>query len=468
MVLSQARVKRGVSGPAGVPLWTDSRPDMSRRPALPGSTSADVAIVGAGFTGLWTAYYLLQQDPDLKVVLLEREYAGFGASGRNGGWCSAIFPVSLERVRKLYSHHAALELQKAMNATVAEVGRVASAESFDCDFSPAGFVSLARSAAQLARARATVSGTEAFGVQGQWQLLDKEEAQARIHADGVLGALFTPHCALLDPDKLVRSLASWLEKHGARIFEDTAVTDFGKGFVRTERGTVDAKVVVRATEAFTPQFAAYRRHVAPLYSLVVATEPLPEELRRRLRLDSRMAFNDMRNLRIYAHPTADGRLVFGGRGAPYHFGSKVSSVFDVDAQIHSKIIDTMCEFFPELNGVGITHRWGGPLGVPRDWFPSIGYDRDAGMAWAGPYVGDGVATSNLAGRILRNLITGRGDELNDLPVVNHNSPRWEVEPLRWVGVNAGLRAATVADLEERLTGRPSRVSALLEKLTGAH
>ncbi|WP_199844327.1 NAD(P)/FAD-dependent oxidoreductase [Streptomyces sp. RTd22] len=184
--------------------------------------------------------------------------------------------------------------------------------------------------------------------------------------------------------------------------------------------------------------------------------------------DGDLRFNDLRNLRIYAHPTTDGRLVFGGRGAPYHFRSKVSPRFDTDVKIHARIAGTMRAFFPALADVEITHRWGGPLGVPRDWFPSVGYHNGTGMAWAGPYVGDGVATSNLAGRILRNLITGRRDELNRLPIVNHASPRWEIEPFRWLGVNAGLRAAATADVEERLTKRPSAISALLEKLTGAH
>ena len=468
MVLSQTRTGRGAQNSAGASVWAESRETLSRRPALPGSASADVAIIGAGFTGLWAAYYLLKDDPSLRVVLLERECAGFGASGRNGGWCSAIFPVSLDRVRKLYSHEAALDLQRAMNETVAEVGRVTQDEGVDCDFAAEGFVSLARTPAQLARAKATVSATEAFGVHGQWQLLSGEQARAKINAEGTLGGVHTPHCALLHPGKLVRGLATAVENLGGTIFEDTEVTGIGKGRVRTVHGTVTAPVVIRATEAFTPQFAGYRRHVAPLYSLVVATAPLPDAVREDPGLDSRIAFNDMRNLRIYAHPTVDGRLVFGGRGAPYHFRSKVSAEYDVAPRIHSKIIETMREFFPALADVEITHRWGGPLGVPRDWFPSIGQDAESGIAWAGPYVGDGVATSNLAGRILRNLITGHSDELNRLPVVNHISPRWEIEPFRWIGVNAGLQAAGAADLEERLTNKPSKVSALLEKLTGAH
>ncbi|MEV0946863.1 FAD-binding oxidoreductase [Rhodococcus sp. NPDC049939] len=454
--------------PDAVPLWREDRLVAPRRPALPCDTSADVAIVGAGFTGLWAAYYLLQADPSLKVVLLEREFAGFGASGRNGGWASSIFPVSLGRVEQLYSHPSALALQAAMNETVAEIGRVVSDENIECDYAREGFVSLARSQAQWARAQATVAGAERFGIPGQWQLLDAGAARDKINAAGVFGGIYTEHCALLHPDKLVCGLATWVENHGGVIYEDTAVDEIDNGIVRTKRGSVTASVVIRATEAFTPEFAAYRRNIAPLYSLVVATAPLPPELRAELGLCGRTAFNDLRNLRIYAHPTSDGRLVFGGRGAPYHFRSKVDPSFDVDEKIHQKIITTMHEFFPALRDVPITHRWGGPLGVPRDWFPSVGYDKRNKMAWAGPYVGDGVATSNLAGRILRNLILGKHDALNSLPVVNHRSKKWEVEPFRWIEVNAGLRAAATADLEERVTGKPSKVSALIEKLTGAH
>jgi glycine/D-amino acid oxidase-like deaminating enzyme len=453
----------------GRPLWREGRKVTHRRHAFRGDTICDVAIVGAGFTGLWAAYYLLRADPSLHVVLLEKEYAGFGASGRNGGWLSAIFPVSLPRVEKLYSHRAALDLQSAMNATVTEVGEVVEREGIDCDFAREGLVSLARNPAQLVRARAAVEGAERFGLTGQWQLFSSGQAREKVHAAGVLGGLYTEHCAVLQPDKLVRGLAERVEEMGGVICENTAVTRIEPGRVSTQAGgRVEASVVVRATEAFTATLADSRRNLVPLYSLVLATAPLPEDRLAALGLDRRSAFNDLRHLRVYAQPTSEGRIVFGGRGAPYHFASKVDPAFDAHPGIHGKLVHTLHDFFPGLRDVPITHRWGGPLGVPRDWFPSVGYDPARRTAWAGGYVGDGVATSNLSGRVLRNLILGTEDPIGTLPIVNHRSPRWEVEPLRWFGVNAGLRAAATADREERLTRRPSTVAALLERLTGAH
>lgn len=448
-----------------IPLW---REPAERRAPLPGDATVDVAIVGGGYTGLWTAYYLKLADPGLRVAVIERDFVGFGASGRNGGWASAIFPITLQHVAKGSSHEAALGLQHALNDTVDEIGRVVRHEGIEADFAKQGFLSLARSPAQLQRARLTVSGAVEFGLPDQWRVLDAVEAAETVRADRVLGGIHTEHCALVNPGRLVRGLAVAVERLGVQIYEGTTVTSIQDRRLETVHGTVRANVIVRATEGFTPQFKEFRRDLVPLYSLVLATEPLPDDLRKSLHLDHRVAFNDLRHLRIYAQMTADGRLVFGGRGAPYHFGSKVSDRFDQNPAIHAKIYKTMLDFFPALQDAAVTHRWGGPLGVPRDWHPSVGFDRVTGRAWAGPYVGDGVATSNLAGRILRNLILSRPDDLDRLPLVNHRSPRWEPEPLRWLGVNLGLRAAALGDVEERTTARPSKIAHLLESMTGAH
>lgn len=447
------------------PLWY--RPGRARE-SLAGEVEADVAIVGAGYTGLWTAYYLLKARPALRIVLVEREAVGFGASGRNGGWASAIFPISLSRVAQMYSHADALALQAAMNGTVDEIGLVLQQERVDADFKKEGFVSLARSDAQLARVRHAVDASTRFGLPRQWQALDARTARERVGASRVAGALYTEHCAVIHPGKLVHGLAALVEAMGARIYENSEVTGIAAGGIGTGAGRVRAGTVVRATEAFSCQQSAHHRSAIPLYSMVMATEVLPEALRHRLQLDHRTAFNDMRHLRVYGQVTADGRLVFGGRGAPYKWDSRMSDGAGQIGAAHAKVHAAMVEFFPDLADVAITHRWGGALGVARDWCPSVSMDKSSRIAWAGNYVGDGVATSNLAGRILRNLILDIDEPINRLPIVNHRSPAWEREPLRWLGINSGLLAAGFSDLEEKLTNQPSRTAMLLEKLTGAH
>lgn len=446
-----------------LPLWFQ---DLPRRLALQRDADCDVAIVGAGFTGLWTAYYLLKARPGLRVTIVEAEHVGFGASGRNGGWASAIFPISLHRVARFSSHADARHLQLAMNDTVDEIGRVLAAEGLEADYARQGVVSLARSGAQLGQIAGAVREAAAFGLPDQWQALDARQAAAMIGARGVKGGLYSPHCALIHPGKLVRGLAQLVESLGATIHEDTPATRIAPRCVTTPHGRLSAPIVLRATEAFTCQQPDQKRSVVPLYSLVIATEPLPAELRKATGLDHRRAFNDLRHLRVYARMTADGRLVFGGRGAPYRLGSRMTS--DLVDGIHGSIHDTLVDFFPALRDARITHRWGGALGVARDFCPSVGLDPATGMGWAGGYLGDGVATSNLAGRILRNLILNHDEPINRLPIVNHRSPQWEREPLRWLGVNLGLTAARLGDAEERLTGRPSQVAKLLAALTGAH
>lgn len=446
-----------------LPLWFDETP---RRPALQRDADCDVAIVGAGYTGLWTAYYLLKAQPDLRVTIVEAEHVGFGASGRNGGWASAIFPISLHQVAKFSSHADALHLQAAMNDTVDEIGRVLAAEGIEADYAKQGLVSLARSDAQLSRVAGAVQDSAAFRLPGQWRVLDARQATEMVGARGVQGGLYTPHCALIHPGKLVRGLARLVESLGATIHENTPATRIAPRGVTTPYGQLTAPIVLRATEAFTCQQAGQKRTVLPLYSLVMATAPLPADVQETLGLNHRRAFNDLRHLRVYAQMTADGRLVFGGRGAPYRLGSRMTG--DLVDGIHAGIHDTLVAFFPALRDLRVTHRWGGALGVARDFCPSVGFDPATGMARAGGYVGDGVATSNLAGRILRNLILRRDEPINRLPIVNHRSPLWEREPLRWLGVNFGLTAARIGDAEERLTKRPSRVAKLLEALTGAH
>jgi glycine/D-amino acid oxidase-like deaminating enzyme len=441
---------------------------LAPRPPLPGDADADVVIVGAGYTGLWTAYYLAGADPTLRITVLESEIAGYGASGRNGGWCSALFPTSLSALARRHGRDAAIAMQRTIQATVREVGRVVAAEGIDCDWQAGGTVVLARTDAQLGRARAAVDEAREFGFgAGDLALLDAGEAGARCSADGVRGGTYTPHCAAVHPARLVRGLARAVERRGVTIHERTPVTAIRPGAAVTPAGAVRAPVIVRATEGYTPGLRGQRRAVAPVYSLMVATEPLPAETWARIGLAERETFSDYRHVIIYGQRTADGRLAFGGRGAPYHFGSRVSPAYDREPQVFAALRRVLGELFPVLGPqVPVSHTWGGPLGVARDWSASVGLDRSTGLAWAGGYVGDGVGTTNLAGRTLADLIRGERTELTALPWVDHHSPKWEPEPLRWLAVNAGLKIMSSADESELRTNRPSRRAAAFSRLLG--
>lgn len=424
-------------------------------------------MVGAGLTGLWTAHYLAEADPSLRIVVVEAETAGFGASGRNGGWCSALFPASLDSLARSAGREAALAQHRAMRATVDEVARAAAAEGIDAQVAKGGTVVLARGPAQLARARAEVAHARTWGRgEDDLALLGREEATALLDATGTVGATYTPDCAALHPARLVRGLARAVERRGVRLHERTPALEVEPGRVRTPHGTVRAEVVVRATEAWTPRLPGLRRALVPVYSLVIATEPLPAGTWEAIGLRRRETFSDHRHLIVYGQRTADDRLVFGGRGAPYHLGSRIDPRHDRDERVFAGLHATLLDLFPVLRGTRVTHAWGGPLGIPRDWCASVGLDRRTGLAHAGGYVGDGVATTNLAGRTLRDLVLGHDTDLVRLPWVDHRSPQWEPEPLRWLGINAGLRATVLADVEERLTRRPSLLARATAPLLG--
>lgn len=443
-------------------FWHDTVPDdLTPRSPLPGDVDVDVAIVGGGLTGLWTAWYLAERDPSLTIAVLEKEIAGFGASGRNGGWVSALFPRSTESLEREHGRPAALAMRRAMIDTVNEVGRVATAAGFDIDYVKNGTIAYARSRTQLAAARAEVAQAEAYGVD-ELELWPSE----RTHASGALGASFNPSCARVHPAKLVRALATALTRRGVAIYEQTEVRDWAPGVVDTTRGRVRADSVVIALEGYTATVPAIRRRLLPLYSLMIATEPLPDSVWQELGIDHGHTFTDYRHLLVYGQRTADNRFAFGGRGARYHWGSAIRPGYDRVPGVFDHLRATLGDLFPAIGDVAVTHRWGGPLGVPRDWHASASFDPVTRIATAGGYVGDGLSTTNLAGRTLADLITDTDSDLTRLPWVNHRSPGWEPEPFRFLGANAGLAAMTLADAEERVTGRPSIAARLMAPLVG--
>jgi glycine/D-amino acid oxidase-like deaminating enzyme len=439
----------------------------TERTPLDGDIVADVAIAGAGYTGLWTAYALMQAEPTLRIVICEREAVGFGASGRNGGWCSALFAGNREATERRHGRDAVVAMQRAMFATLDEIECALATEDIDCDWARGGTVSVATIPAHVRRLRSELKHHRAWGFgEDDYRELSPSESAELIGCDPNLGALFTPHCAAIHPAKLVHGLARAVEHRGVRIHEDTAVTSIEPGRLVTARGTVRAEFVVRATEAFTARLPGYGRAIVPIYSLMIATEPLTDSFWREARMPTRPTFADFRHMVIYGQRTADGRLAFGGRGAPYHFGSRTGPQFDADARVFDDLHATLRSLFPMLGDAAITNRWGGAVGVPRDWYPSVGLDHENGIAWAGGYVGDGVSTTNLAGRTIADLVLRRDTDLVRLPWVGHRSPRWEPEPLRWLGVNFSRKLVESVDRAEAAGEEPKRRRRLLERLLG--
>jgi len=358
-------------------------------------------------------------------------------------------------------------MRLAMHEAVVEVGRVAEAEGLDIDYARGGTISLARNEAQLARARELVNDERSVtgDVEGL-ELLSKEEAEGMARATRVLGGIYTPNCAAIHPLKLVRGLASRVEARGVSLFERTTASEIKPGAVLTDHGTVRAEIVVRATEGYTPSLRGQRRRVIPLYSLMIATEPLSAEAWDQIGLRRRETFADLRHMRIYGQRTADDRFAFGGRGAPYHFASRTKPSFDRNGRVHAALREVLVDLFPAVADFEVTHEWGGALGIPRDWHASVGLDRQRRFAWAGGYVGDGVATTNLAGRTLAQLITSQENGLTGLPWVGHSSRSWEPEPLRWLGVNGGRFLLSSADGSEARTGRPAKRARAFARLMG--
>jgi glycine/D-amino acid oxidase-like deaminating enzyme len=447
------------------PLWSEGAGDTSGGLATASELphQAEVVVVGGGFTGLWTAYYLLLARPGAEVLVLEGEHVGFGASGRNGGWVSALWPVSPDTLARRSGRAAALAQLAALRDTVDEVGRVDAEEGFSSGYVKGGALVVARTPAQAERARADAGHAAAWDTGTVW--LDAAASRERLDAAGTRGATYSPHCARIQPLRLVQGLAAAVRRLGGRVVEGARVDRTADRVVVLDDGRrITAGTVIHATEGWTGTLPGLSRRVVPVYSLMVATEPLGDDRWAQVGLSGREVFADHGHVIIYGQRTDDGRIAFGGRGAPYHWGSAIRPEFDRDERVFEALRTTLRDLLPQLDGIRFTHAWGGPLGIARDWHPSVTWDPVRRTGRAGGYVGDGVAASNLAGRTLADLVLGRDTPITQLPWVGHRSPRWEPEPLRWLGVNAGLRLAHLADREELSTGRPARLGALLDRL----
>ena len=447
-----------------ISFWYETMGRPAPRPPLKGDLKTDVCIIGAGFTGLWAAYYLKQADPSLRVVIVERDFAGFGASGRNGGWLTGGFAWNHAR----YAQNGAQgvrDMVAAMGTTVAEVCRVAARHNIDADIHPTDELMIATNPAQLIRLRAEIAHRQSWG-EARLSELGAAELARRIRFPNALGALCVSGVARIQPAKLVRGLAQLVTSLGVEIYEGTSVRAYQPSRVETSHGHVTARVILRCTEGFTAGIRGHKRDLLPLNSAQIVTPVLPPEVWAEIGWQGAEILGDFNHAYCYCQRTADNRIAVGGRGMPYRFASGIDDNGAPDPVTIQRLTAILHRHFPAAAPYGVAHAWCGVLGVPRDWCAAVSFDPATGLGAAGGYVGVGVSTANLAGQTLADLALRRDTPLTRLPWVNRPSRKWEPEPLRWLGVQGMYALYAAADRHETTSNTPSRLAAWGNWLTG--
>jgi glycine/D-amino acid oxidase-like deaminating enzyme len=433
-------------------LWRNQG-SITARDCVKAANSFDVAIIGGGFSGLWSAYHLKQLQPSLKIAIFEQKYVGYGASGRNGGWASAEYPTSNSRLIKEHGVQTYKNLRKSLIESIDEIGQIAKSNAWQIEYAKGGALVFATNKAQLTRISSEIDDEHKF--------LTKDQASELLNVANIKGGIYTPHCAALNPFNLTQSLAKYLESIGVKIFEESKVEEISDKSLLVNGHRIGCQISIRATEAFTARKWIANQQI-PIYSLMIATERLHSEILTQIRNSQRATFQEACNLITYAQITGDNRLAIGGRGSRYKLFSHLSERSETDVRMHSALEKRAVKWFPQLQSVNFEYRWGGPIALTRRWQSYINYNPITGQAAIGGYVGDGVTLSYLVAKTLAQIIDGQ--KTPDLPFVNQRIGRWEPEPIRYLAVNAGFKATVVADFEERITGRPSLIAAVVDPL----
>jgi glycine/D-amino acid oxidase-like deaminating enzyme len=418
---------------------------LAARAALEHDLDVDVAIIGAGYTGLWTAYYLKRLAPGLNIAIVEAQTAGFGASGRNGGWLMGNI-LGEDRLLAGLSPEQRRASFDLLHSIPDEVELVIERECIACDYRKGGVLyCAARYPEQEASLRRYLDDLYRQGLtESDYRWLSPEQLAQQIRVAKPYGGIYAPHVATIHPAKLVRGLARTVENMGVKIYENSPVTQWQSGSLRTAKASVRCRWIVPAVEGYATTLPPLGRYQLPVQSLIVATEPLSAATWDEIGLNRGQAFSESSRQVTYGQRTADNRLVFGARGG-YQFAGKLRHDFDLTTNEVELRRYLFGELFPQLKNVRITHAWGGNLGMSRRFKPHMLCDHASGIALSGGYGGEGVGASNLGGRTLADLILERDTELVHQPWVMPQGgldslKAWEPEPCRWLGYNAIIRS----------------------------
>ena len=419
--------------------WLSTRDYTPGRP-LSGDLDVDVAIVGGGFTGLSTAYHLKREDPALRIALLESEVIGFGASGRNGGFNMTLFGLTLGITALRFGRRNAREAHLYMEKAVDLLRDLVAELALDCDYEHPGFLRVATSEKYKARIQEEIELAHRLGLSGiEW--LERDQLEREVRSPLYLGAWWEPRCGILNPAKLAWSWRDVITAMGVAVYEQSPVAGIsrqkGNVVLDTAQGRVRAEKVVLATNAWSHFFPALRTKQIPVWTHIVLTEPISEAAFKEIGWRNRQGIEDARNLVHYYRLTADNRLLMGGRDVSLALsGDPKDMDRDHNPATFAGLKADVRQLFPALQDIRFTHEWGGPVSVPLDMAPALGYLGDKNVVYSLGCVGHGVSLTHLNGRTLCDMLLERKTELTDVFFVNRRTLPWPPGLLRNLAVKA--------------------------------
>lgn len=444
-------------------FWLEMEP-YTPGPPLAGDVTVNVAIIGGGFTGLWTAHFLLQAQPALKVAVVERAVVGYGASGRNGGFAMTRLSRSLHDLVNQFGVEAARSAHDAAARSIDDIGRFCAAHGVACDYEKTGFIGVAADDSQIPRVEADRRAAEALGLEDV-RFIPGDELRRQIQSPLYRCGLEEKTGALINPAKLVRGMARVVRQQSGIVYEQTGVDRIEPTAtqinIHTPHGIIHADKVVLATNAYSVQFPELQRLLIPLYSYIVLTEPLSEGQWASIGWQGRQGLEDKRTYIHYFRPTADGRILMGGEDAPYYYGSAVDAAHDRNTRVFDLLKHDLQTIYPQLKGVRFTHEWGGPIAVTSRFVPTFGTLEGGRVHYGFGYSGHGVAPTHLGGQILRDLVLDQQSELTNLCFVRAKPLPFPGEPLRYLGVNLARRSLLRQDRKGKKKRDPFVVRMLL-------
>jgi len=424
-------------------FWLATYGEYTPNPPVKGDLSVDVAIIGGGFTGLSTAYNLLKDDPGMKVAVLEAEGIGFGASGRNGGFSMTLFGLEPAVTKSLFGQQRTVEAHRYMERAVDYVDALVKEHKIQSDYEFPGFLRAATTPGYVKRIQHDLEILTSMGVTGiEW--IDVNRIRAEVDSPLFLGGWWEPRCGLLNPAKQARELKRIAQKAGADIYEETPVLEIERAprstlhasrfILHTPGGTVAAEKVVFATNAYSHLIPGLRSKQVPAFTHMVVTEPLAEKQLKTIGWKNRQGIEDARNLVHYFRLTADNRIAMGGSDVSISYGRDMER--DLNPRTFADLERDVVRLFPALKGIRFTHRWGGPVSVPIDMAPAIGFLGDPRAIYSLGCVGHGVSMTHLNGRTIADLLQERKTDLTDVWFVNRKMIPWPPEPLRLIASQA--------------------------------